>query len=541
MWSSPAPGPIRSLSPELSRISPITNPPPVASSSSSTTPGQLSAASAPEPSLPHPFPSQDGHTPADADSGDNDNRLVFIAVHAGAGFLHPIHHPAICTLLQSACNTALKQAGSVEEAVTIAISVLEASPLTNAGEGSCLTEEGVVEAEACIALGNGSYGSVGAVTGVDHPIQAAYRLCNERNQLGLIKELSRVRPISLVGQGAYEYAASSGLGVAPSADFPAHHVTDQTRATWQRYKDMIAKHARKHRLTQGDSLHGAADKDHMEDDGGREERRKRMRAQGEFQLNPDPRPYAGPPGVVPEPQGDSPASTPDTVGAVACDALGRVCAGSSSGGIWMKHKGRLGSSFTPGAGCYAANYDDKEKEEREEGEQCSVAASVSGCGESIMEQLVALRCCEQMQQRDGADASMKDVMKSLMMRRQVSSRHFSRTKKRRKNSLGTQDTLDDDDGLSTGIIGLRVLPTGPLDLQFCWAHTAQHFAVGYAVDSEGSGKSYEGEAWVSVLDGEATQKGGMKMGELDRSLHIDNTHRPPAAATGHAAADKDAH
>ena len=136
--------------------------------------------------------------------------IAFIAIHAGAGYLHPSKHAAICSLLQSACNAALKQAASVEEAAAIAISVLESSPLTNAGVGSCLTEDGRVECEASIVFGNGTFGSVGAVSGVDHPIQVAYQLAVERDQHGLIKELSRVRPISLVGDGAYQFAQTRG-------------------------------------------------------------------------------------------------------------------------------------------------------------------------------------------------------------------------------------------------------------------------------------------------------------------------------------------
>jgi hypothetical protein len=139
MWSSPAPLPPlpgRPLSPQLSRIH------------------ALSSKSSPSPELTDCWSST----------------VAFIALHAGAGHLHPTNHSQISSLLQSACNTALQQATTVEEAVVIAVSVLEASPLTNAALGSCLTEEGKVECEASIVFGNGAFGSVGAVTGVDHPV-----------------------------------------------------------------------------------------------------------------------------------------------------------------------------------------------------------------------------------------------------------------------------------------------------------------------------------------------------------------------------------
>src|SRR5579862_7240795 len=43
----------------------------------------------------------------------------------------------------------------------------------------------------------------------------------------------------------------------------------------------------------------------------------------------------------------------DTVGAVAIDATGEICAGVSTGGRFMKLPGRVGDSAIPGAGVYA--------------------------------------------------------------------------------------------------------------------------------------------------------------------------------------------
>jgi taspase (threonine aspartase 1) len=483
MWSTPAPGlplPICPLSPQLSRIRPSSS----------------------------PSPPRDGSRPS---------AIAFIALHAGAGYLHPTNHPLIRTLMQTACNTALQQATTVEEAVVIAISVLESSPLTNAALGSCLTEEGKVECEASIVMGNGAFGSVGATRGVDHPIQAAYRLAAERDEHGLIKELSRVRPISLVGEGAYRHAVSCGLGVVPKSDFEHHHVTDKTRATWQRYREMIAAYTERSRQLR--------------------EEKEPVDSSGFFKrLKTDPA-FVSAPGQVPEPQGDSPASTPDTVGAIACDRLGRVCAASSSGGIWMKHTGRLGSSSTPGSGCYAENYDDDCRDEDDGGDELvSVAAAVSGCGESLMEQFVALRCCEMLKKQaassaaDNAARSSHDIMQSLMQTRQTSSSTSSsgssRSRRRRRDRSGGLDTLVEDDGLSTGIIALTAVPsTDPVPasdggaqrtctLRFCWAHTAQHFAVGYAGDDGGFGANFKGEAWVSVLPTESRGPAGMKTDSL---------------------------
>ena len=488
MWAAPLDLPIRPMSPELSRIS----------HSAASTLHSTERRSSP---------------------------IAFVALHAGAGYLHPSNHPIIRSLLQSACNTALRQATTVEEAVAIAVSVLESSPLTNAALGSCLTEEGKVECEASIVFGNGSFGSVGAVTGVDHPIQVAYRLAADRDQHGLIKELSRVRPISLVGEGAYRFALRNGLGVALKPDVDQHHVTDKTRAAWQRYRDLIAAHAQRSQEQQEGAERAM-----------RTDALKRPRTESDHVdsvTTPAPAVVAG---VVAEPQGDSPSSTPDTVGAIACDWLGRVCAASSSGGIWMKHPGRLGSSSMPGSGCYSENFDDSvhpDDADTNPDELVSVAAAISGCGESIMEQFVALRCCELMKERIRSSGALShelsppvlsEVMQPLMKQRQaLSIGDPQRTRKRRRNRVGEgQDSLQEDDGLSTGIVALTAVPTNRrsssaaaeagaeqrhLSLRFCWAHTAQHFALGYAGDEAGSGLTYKGEAWVSVLDNHSMETG----------------------------------
>jgi beta-aspartyl-peptidase (threonine type) len=64
-----------------------------------------------------------------------------------------------------------------------------------------------------------------------------------------------------------------------------------------------------------------------------------------------------------------------TVGAVARDLTGNLCAGTSTGGTFLKAPGRVGDSPLIGCGCYADNE--------------SAAVSCTGHGESIMKVVLA--------------------------------------------------------------------------------------------------------------------------------------------------------
>jgi beta-aspartyl-peptidase (threonine type) len=64
-----------------------------------------------------------------------------------------------------------------------------------------------------------------------------------------------------------------------------------------------------------------------------------------------------------------------TVGAVARDKAGNIAAGTSTGGTFFKHPGRVGDSPLIGCGCYADNL--------------SAAVSCTGHGESIMKVVLA--------------------------------------------------------------------------------------------------------------------------------------------------------
>ena len=411
--------------------------------------------------------------------------IAFVALHAGAGLFSSTRAKKLEVLFTTACNVAFSRSSTVEEAVMNAISVLEASPLTNAGVGSSLTEEGVVECEASIMLGNGSFGSVGAVSGVDSAIQVAFQLAKERNEMGLLEEMGRIRPIMLVGDGAYRFASKKGLPVVARPLIANHHITVGNKAKWIRYKAIIdgtdmddqadgAAGSRPEGMVPEEMVDGSAAEDAEETAG------------GASSPSPDPNPFS------------FAKMQHGTVGAIACDFTGQVCAGVSSGGIWMKQSGRIGSSALIGCGCHAENGLSNARDGTSETARVvSVACSISGCGEDVMEELMAVRCCDELkkplpQDAQTAPTHLHSIMRQLVVKNEHVLPAAIQSRKRSRNAAGSTDTQVNDDGHITGVISLRVetaagtalkLDDGagePLKLQFCFAHTAPHFALAYA-------------------------------------------------------------
>ena len=212
----------------------------------------------------------------------------------------------------------------------------------------------------------------------------------------------------------------------------------------------------------------------------------------------------------------------------------------------MKSAGRLGSSAIPGAGCYAINGDafDGTAEGRNL-RDASAAAAVSGCGEDIMEQFVAMECCRAMRQAgdvkgdamvplkqlDGVTSvsdsptPMRQIMQRLIVKKQTSSSPKASVRKRRRNDSGSQDTFIEDGGLSTGIIALRAdeKVQGELEVHFSWAHTARHFALAFAAGDD-VGVSYEGKAWVNTQAQSDNTNTTMQMGELHETFRRTTQH-----------------
>lgn len=82
----------------------------------------------------------------------------------------------------------------------------------------------------------------------------------------------------------------------------------------------------------------------------------------------------------------------DTIGAIAIDMFGNIAAGSSSGGIGMKHMGRTGPAALVGVGTAVVPRDGADEDCR------TVAAVTSGTGEHMAATMAAQKCADRIYQ-----------------------------------------------------------------------------------------------------------------------------------------------
>lgn len=225
--------------------------------------------------------------------------MYTLVIHGGAGNITPAmmnkeqeeQYTAGLRDALDAGYSVLKGGGAALDAVTAAIVSMENNPIFNAGKGSVFTKKGLNEMDA--ALMNGKDLSAGAVAGVR----------NVKNPIVLAKEIMlHSGHVFLSGSGAGEFALSRGIEMAPDDYFFNKARYDQ----WVKIRDS--------NFTQldheDDNLKGA--------------------------------------GVDPEYKFG-------TVGAVACDEMGNLAGGTSTGGMTNKRFGRIGDSPVIGAGTYANN------------------------------------------------------------------------------------------------------------------------------------------------------------------------------------------
>ena len=200
-------------------------------------------------------------------------------------------HEAGCRAAAEAGWAILVAGGSALDAVEAAVRVMEDHPVFDAGLGSHLNRDGVVELDAGMMDGRTLMaGAVASVTHIANPISLARRVLHDSEH------------VFLVGAGAERFAAEAGI---PLCDPPS----------WWSSANGVLWEERRRTNDEGRTT---------EDD-----RRAAFEA--------------------------ADAIGADTVGAVAIDAAGNLAVGNSTGGTSFKHPGRVGDTPIIGCGLYADN------------------------------------------------------------------------------------------------------------------------------------------------------------------------------------------
>ncbi|XP_062320334.1 threonine aspartase 1 isoform X1 [Osmerus eperlanus] len=303
---------------------------------------------------PAPTLANSWSTKQDAVSSKNDRTKAvgFVLVHAGAGYHSESKAKEYKHVCKRACQRAvdrLKAGALAVEAVAAALVELEDSPFTNAGMGSNLNLKGEIECDASIMDGKSlHYGAVGAISGIKNPVLVANRLLSEAQKGKL--SAGRIPPCFLVGRGAHDWAVGHGIPPCPSDKMA-------TKFSLSAYK------RNKHKMELAEKM----------DSGFNQTKRRRQSSENE-----------------------EVSGCLDTVGAIVVDQEGNVAAAVSSGGLAMKHSGRVGQAAHYGCGCWAEN-------------ACNVnpystAVSTSGCGEHLIRTMLARECSSAMQADDAHQA-----------------------------------------------------------------------------------------------------------------------------------------
>ncbi|KAK1836162.1 nucleophile aminohydrolase [Podospora conica] len=508
--------------------------------------------------------------------------LGAIFIHAGAGY----HSTANEKIHLEACSEAarvgmkfLKAGATAPEAVEAAIKCLEDKEITNAGFGSNLNMDGIVECDATVVDHLGRSGACGAVPEIRNPISLAKLILDTSSQP---LSLRRVPPNILVGEGARQFAEEHGMvpvhneflvsrnardryvrwskdlkkaeaKINAASSTPKHTVTtsesrsptpgDYDRAANPNNTQQTGDHAQA--ILTGVWNEGQPDSPPAADIGnplgsspsparsqsaqetpgiasrlaergplGYVTSTFRMGTGKRFKLrqspSEDPAVFSneaahslqvqpsqdGSMGTEDELDADASeqarrenADTPvqggenkvtdtharqkrrasssedldmvtDTIGAIAIDFQGHIAAGSSSGGIGMKHRGRIGPAALVGIGTAVI------PEDPDDEDQTSVAAVTSGTGEHMATSLASAKCAERLHNGTRRGPGGRSVVELDEI------------------SLLESFILDDfmghpgvRDQPSTGAIGVMAVKKDRYGVFFYFAHNTDSFAL----------------------------------------------------------------
>lgn len=153
-------------------------------------------------------------------------------------------------------------------------------------------------------------------------------------------------------------------------------------------------------------------------------------------------------------------SITDTVGAVAIDINGFMAAGSSSGGIGMKHRGRLGPAALVGIGTAVVPASEHDMDD------VTVAAVTSGTGEHMATTLASQRCAERLyygNRQDGRGKMVEDEDEDAIMQSFIVN-----------DFMGHRGV---ENCTSAGAIGVMAVKRCKQGIYFYFAHNTDSFAL----------------------------------------------------------------
>lgn len=179
----------------------------------------------------------------------------------------------------------------------------------------------------------------------------------------------------------------------------------------------------------------------------------------------------------------------DTVGAIAIDMFGNIAAGSSSGGIGMKHRGRVGPAALVGVGTAVFPADSEDPDD------VTVAAVISGTGEHMATTMASQKCAERLYfcTKHGPGNTYPEVTEEEAMEAFVTCDFMGHPGVKNSNSAG-----------AIGVMAVKKAPGGYF-LHF--AHNTDSFALA----SMHSGEKDPKCVMSRVGDKRAVVQGGRKI------------------------------
>jgi L-asparaginase / beta-aspartyl-peptidase len=269
-----------------------------------------------------------------------------ILIHGGASIGKIKRTNEITRSLKSAVSYGFdmlkRSSNKAVDSVEAAVAGMEDSGVFDAGVGAYLTIDKTVEMDASIMDGRDiSAGSVGMATGIKNPIKLARQIMERTDHVMIVSD-GVTKLSKLFGNTVEEYPQD--LNEKKLNEY--NKLMKNVRIKWKKNSKLMML-----------SSAASQEKNHHH--------------------------YS-------------------TVGAVAIDKDGNVASAVSSGGIWLKMRGRIGDSAIVGSGIYADNK--------------SGAACATGYGEYIMRLCLCKYACDQMHSKNSALLSSKKSIDMLTKR-----------------------------------------------------------------------------------------------------------------------------